>query len=58
MENKEPEFREISLTDTYVKPLGINHGYHIPEQEVWMEKNQENEKLYSDLKKSRLNIKG
>ena len=34
---KEPEFKEISWTDTYVKTLGINHRYHIPEQEVWME---------------------
>ena len=35
---KQPEFNEISWTNTYVKTLGINHGYHIPEHEVWMQK--------------------
>ena len=35
---KEPEFQEISWSHSYVKTLGINHGYHIPEQEIWMDK--------------------
>ena len=35
---EEPEFQEISWSHSYVKTLGMNHGYHIPEQEIWMDK--------------------
>ena len=35
---KNPNFKEISWSNSYVKTHGINHGYHIPEQEIWMEK--------------------
>ena len=36
--NKNPTFKEISWTKGYVKTLGIQHGYDIDENEVWMEK--------------------
>ena len=55
---KEPEFKEISWTDTYVKTLGINHGYHIPEQEVWMEKIKKMKNCIQIWKSRDLTLKG
>ena len=36
--NKTPQFKEITWTKTNVKTLGINHGYEVDENEIWMEK--------------------
>ena len=36
--NKIPLFKEITWTKTNVKTLGINHGYEVDENEIWMEK--------------------
>ena len=36
--NKTPLFTEITWTKTNVKTLGINHGYDVDENEIWMEK--------------------
>ena len=35
---KKPEFEEITWTNKNVKTLGVHHGYHINQQEIWMEK--------------------
>ena len=55
---KEPEFREISWSDTYIKTLGINHGYHIPEQEVWMDKIKKMKNCIQIWKSRDLTLKG
>ena len=55
---KEPEFKEISWTDTYVKTLGINHGYHIPEEEAWMEKIKKMKNCIQVWKSRDLTLKG
>ena len=55
---KEHEFREISWSDTYVKTLGINHGNHIPEQEVWMDKIKKMKTCIQILKSRDLTLKG
>ena len=56
--SKEPEFKEISWTNTYVKTLGISHGYHIPEQEVWMEKIKKMKNCIQVWKSRDLTLKG
>ena len=56
--SKDPEFKEISWTNTYVKTLGINHGYHIPEQEVWMEKINKMKNCIQVWKSRDLTLKG
>ena len=35
---KKPEFEEITWTNKNVKTLSVHHGYHINQQEIWMEK--------------------
>ena len=55
---KQPEFNEISWTNTYVKTLGINHGYHIPEHEVWMEKIKKMKNCIQIWKSRDLTLKG
>ena len=36
--NKTPQFKKITWTKTNIKTLGINHGYEVDENEIWMEK--------------------
>ena len=36
--NKNPQFKEITWTKTNVKTLGINHGYEVDENEIWIKK--------------------
>ena len=46
--------------DKYIckKTLGINHGYHIPEQEVWMEKIKKMKNCIQVSKSRDLTLKG
>ena len=55
---KEPEFKEISWSNSYVKTLGINHGYHIPEQEIWMDKIKKMKNCIQIWKSRDLTLKG
>ena len=55
---KEPEFKEISWTDKYVKTLDIYHGYYIKEQETWMENITKIKNCIQVWKSSDLTLKG
>lgn len=55
---KEPEFKQITWTNKYVKTLGIYHGYQIKQQEVWLEKIKKIKNCIQIWKARDLTLKG
>ena len=58
MENKKPEFEEITWTNKHVKPLGVYHGYQINEQEIWMGKIAKIKNCFQVWKSRNLTLRG
>ena len=56
--NKKPKFEDITWTNKNVKSLGVHHGYHINQQEIWMEKITKIKSCIQVWKSRNLSLKG